>query len=70
MALSNDIVNTRCSTVNGQLIFLHIDDMLDLMMACLLSGDRTTAWHCATGCLPLDKKGGKNVITGTMEDLL
>jgi len=35
-----------------------------------LSGDRTTAWHCATGCLPLDKKGGKNVITGTMEDLL
>jgi len=42
--------------------------MLDLMMACLLAGDRTTAWHCASGCLPLDKNNDK--IVGTMEDLL
>jgi len=70
MGLSNDVVNTMCSTIHGTPVFLHKDDMIDLMMACLLSGDRTTAWHCATGCLPLDKKGGKNVITGTMEDLL
>jgi len=70
LKLSEDVVNTRCSTINGRPVFLHVDDMLDLMMACLLVGDRTTAWDCATGCLPLDKKGGKNVITGTIEDLL
>lgn len=66
--LSNDVANTRCSTIHGRPVFLHIDDMLDLMMACLLAGDRTTAWHCASGCLPLDKNNDK--IVGTMEDLL
>ena len=65
-----DVLTARCSNVNGQTICLHVDDMLDLMMACLLAGDRNTAWQCATGCLPLEKKGGKNVIVGTMENLL
>ena len=68
LKLSQDVANTRCSTIHGKPVFLHKDDMLDLMMACLLSGDRTTAWHCASGCLPLDKNNDK--IVGTMEDLL
>jgi len=63
-----DVLTARCSNVNGKTICLHVDDMLDLMMACLLAGDRTTAWHCASGCLPLDKNNDK--IVGTMEDLL
>jgi len=70
LKLSEDVGNTRCSTIHGRPVFLHKDDMLDLMMACLLAGDRNTAWQCATGCLPLEKKGGKNVIVGTMENLL
>jgi len=68
LKLSQDVANTRCSTIHGKPVFLHKDDMLDLMMACLLSGDRTTAWHCASGCLPLDKNNDR--IVGTMEDLL
>ena len=68
LKLSQDVANTRCSTIHGKPVFLHKDDMLDLMMACLLSGDRTTAWHCASGCLPLDKNN--NNIVGTMDDLL
>jgi len=42
--------------------------MANLVAAAALNGDVVTAWHAATGLLPLDKVKGKNIITGTIGD--
>ena len=63
-----DIRRIATSTIHGKPVFLDCDDMANLVAAAALNGDMTTAWHAATGLLPLNKKGGKNVIDGTIGD--
>jgi len=63
-----DIRRIATSTIHGKPVFLDCDDMANLVAAAALNGDITTAWQAATGLLPLNKKGGKNVIDGTIGD--
>ena len=65
-----DIRRTATSTIHGKPVFMDCDDMANLVAAAALNGDMDTAWHAATGLLPLDKKQGKNVITGTIGDAI
>ena len=63
-----DIRRTACSTINKRPVCLDCDDMANLVAAAALNGDTKTAWAAATGLLPLNKIGGKNVIVGTIGD--
>ena len=63
-----DVRRTACATVHGRLVCLDCDDMANLVAAAALNGDVVTAWHAATGLLPLNKVKGKNVVTGTVGD--
>jgi len=65
-----DIRRIATSTIHGKPVFLDCDDMANLVAAAALNGDITTAWQAATGLLPLNKKGGKNVIDGTIGDAI